>query len=638
MIILNTVASAIDAVMILIIIAIGSITALEEQTTNHFSHQQLCFGYIQHFIALLLVMLLGVSIMAIETIKFYKEDITLTTQLVIYVLLAFNFICLLMTSHLISFHIWLYKKDITTFEYIIFNREKREKDLELKTGQISIEEYRDWQIQSHPKKTKKKSKIILQVKNFGDETPDKDMSAMDIKQKDDLSDEKRFSLPKLPNSDLYDEKHKDTKAKINDEDCCIESARSTFNNIEQHHRGDAESVHNPILQYELGEDMLSKDCKSSNIQHLQTGLDNTKVDGNASNNGFPNSHYSNGKIQDQSANNLVAEKYSRGRFANCFTSVTCTPCIVKKPQISNNQRKHINMMSFNQITKGNGPAYYQESTSKFNHNGNNQDCHSFTSQKGLNNKQNEDFKLNMYDYEEQKNNDRYEGMTDQFYRLSGNKAAQMDFEVTDAVGGKVTQTGFYKQQTQLAKNVKFEHQRKKVDEANSLMKSNDGRILPLQSTGSGVFKNISYQNALQNPNTSSTPNMLNINQFDDPSSGKTITQGNFENDSDKNLFGPERYSSSPKYLKERATMDISSGTPSMIQDVQQQPNYQRVQVKGTGSNANISNNLSRVTFGQQDLMKFKKNEDSPYTKDINFKKLRLQHQPIIINKAQIRMM
>lgn len=54
------------------------------------------------------------------------------TQIVIYVLLAFNLISLILTTHLITFHIWLSFKGITTFEHIIYKREKREKELELK--------------------------------------------------------------------------------------------------------------------------------------------------------------------------------------------------------------------------------------------------------------------------------------------------------------------------------------------------------------------------------------------------------------------------------------------------------------------------------------------------------------------------
>jgi len=53
-------------------------------------------------------------------------------------------------------------------------------------------------IYSSPKRTVKKSKIILKVRNFGDETPDKDISAFEVKNKEDLCDEKRLSLPKFP--------------------------------------------------------------------------------------------------------------------------------------------------------------------------------------------------------------------------------------------------------------------------------------------------------------------------------------------------------------------------------------------------------------------------------------------------------
>lgn len=76
------------------------------------------------------------------------------------------------------------------------------------------------------------------------------------------------------------DKHKDTVAKINDEDL-IESARSTFNNFENM-RGNQLGSHNPILQYEQADDIGLKLNATSDqrvgIQHLQTGLDNTKAD------------------------------------------------------------------------------------------------------------------------------------------------------------------------------------------------------------------------------------------------------------------------------------------------------------------------------------------------------------------------
>lgn len=43
-----------------------------------------------------------------------------------------NFLVLLTDGHLVSFHIWLYFQEISTFDYIIYKREKREKDSQLK--------------------------------------------------------------------------------------------------------------------------------------------------------------------------------------------------------------------------------------------------------------------------------------------------------------------------------------------------------------------------------------------------------------------------------------------------------------------------------------------------------------------------
>jgi hypothetical protein len=49
----------------------------------------------------------------------------------VYVLFVFNLLVLVLDGHLVGFHIWLRCKDISTFDFIMYKREKREKDAQL---------------------------------------------------------------------------------------------------------------------------------------------------------------------------------------------------------------------------------------------------------------------------------------------------------------------------------------------------------------------------------------------------------------------------------------------------------------------------------------------------------------------------
>lgn len=112
----------------------------------------------------------------------------------------------------------------------------------------------------------------------------------------------------------------------------MESARSTFNKldkrqyIQQDQSIGSNGFNNPILNYNDNENGIGingyildqnsyKDLvmRKNSLQHLQTGIDNTKL----------------GESVTPISSNLVAEKYSRGRCCNCFSSIACTPCIVK---------------------------------------------------------------------------------------------------------------------------------------------------------------------------------------------------------------------------------------------------------------------------------------------------------------------
>ena len=89
--------------------------------------------------------------------------------------LAINIVVLIMDGHLVIFHIWLISKGITTFEHIMYNREKRDKRALLKVnfkctktltfqeGKISQEDYDDWLLTVNYKRLEKKSKVITKI-------------------------------------------------------------------------------------------------------------------------------------------------------------------------------------------------------------------------------------------------------------------------------------------------------------------------------------------------------------------------------------------------------------------------------------------------------------------------------------------
>ena len=122
-----------------------------------------------------------------------------------YVLLAFNSFVLIMCGHLISFHIWLYYQGISTFDWIFYSREKKEKDRQLKVintfifsrlqiGEIDLDEYREWFIYQTPKSLKKRSKIIQEIskKKILEDPKQKDTSSFDphLRREDSCEDKK----------------------------------------------------------------------------------------------------------------------------------------------------------------------------------------------------------------------------------------------------------------------------------------------------------------------------------------------------------------------------------------------------------------------------------------------------------------
>jgi hypothetical protein len=87
--------------------------------------------------------------------------LSILTKVIIGILTAANVGIVIMNGHLIGFHIWISYKGISTFDHIMFKREKNEKLLLLKGGKITKNEYEQWLKETSPDKIEKKSKIIL---------------------------------------------------------------------------------------------------------------------------------------------------------------------------------------------------------------------------------------------------------------------------------------------------------------------------------------------------------------------------------------------------------------------------------------------------------------------------------------------
>ena len=63
-------------------------------------------------------------------------------------------------THLVAFHFWISKLGISTFDYIGYKRDLREKEEELKAGKLSLMEFKDWKRLALIFPVKRKSKIV----------------------------------------------------------------------------------------------------------------------------------------------------------------------------------------------------------------------------------------------------------------------------------------------------------------------------------------------------------------------------------------------------------------------------------------------------------------------------------------------
>ena len=66
----------------------------------------------------------------------------------------------IINGHLVAFHAWISKLGISTFDYIGYKKDLREKLNEVKAGRLSLKEFDDWKAHALIFPVKRKSKIV----------------------------------------------------------------------------------------------------------------------------------------------------------------------------------------------------------------------------------------------------------------------------------------------------------------------------------------------------------------------------------------------------------------------------------------------------------------------------------------------
>ena len=89
-----------------------------------------------------------------------SDNISQPVVILLWIQGALSAIVFIFDLQLILFHVWIVSKGITTFEYIGFKREESVKKQELKDGEMTIEEYKDWRREALTNPSKPKSRTI----------------------------------------------------------------------------------------------------------------------------------------------------------------------------------------------------------------------------------------------------------------------------------------------------------------------------------------------------------------------------------------------------------------------------------------------------------------------------------------------
>lgn len=79
--------------------------------------------------------------------------------LTLFIQAAINIIVIVFDLQLILFHIWIFKRGISTFDYIIFKREEKQKMQKVKDGVMTRAEFIEWKDQALVNPSRPKSKL-----------------------------------------------------------------------------------------------------------------------------------------------------------------------------------------------------------------------------------------------------------------------------------------------------------------------------------------------------------------------------------------------------------------------------------------------------------------------------------------------
>ena len=98
-------------------------------------------------------------------------------------ILVQTLVCAIVTFfdlQLILFHMWLVSKRITTYEYIHYKREREEKRQMVKRGELTQEQYAEWERTALVDPERPKSKTIVRL----DQKAVRDQIAAEIEKRD----------------------------------------------------------------------------------------------------------------------------------------------------------------------------------------------------------------------------------------------------------------------------------------------------------------------------------------------------------------------------------------------------------------------------------------------------------------------
>ena len=96
----------------------------------------------------------------------FGDKIHISLQIIMWFQGFMSLLCLILDTHLIGFHTWIISLNITTYEYIGYEKNLETKKAQLKSGEISNEEFKIWKYAALHNPERQKSRVIKK-RDFG---------------------------------------------------------------------------------------------------------------------------------------------------------------------------------------------------------------------------------------------------------------------------------------------------------------------------------------------------------------------------------------------------------------------------------------------------------------------------------------